>query len=82
MIAEAPVNRQLMLPCMDKRSFLLKPRLLEPSGQQGHIIAVGVVFNGFAQVRVRPSDDHIVTLEPGHDSYSILAATPDRHLHS
>jgi hypothetical protein len=39
MIAEAPVNRQLMLPCMDKRLFLLKPRLLEPSGQQGHIIA-------------------------------------------
>jgi hypothetical protein len=48
MISEAPVNRQLMLPCMDKRSFLLKPRLLEPSGQQGHIIAVGLILNSFA----------------------------------
>ena len=58
------------------------PNLLEPSGQQGHIIPLGVIFNSFAQVRVRPSDDHIFTLEPGHNSYSILAATPDRYLHS
>jgi hypothetical protein len=44
-------------------------RLLEPSGQRCHIIAVGVVFNSFAPVRVRPADDHILALEPCHDSF-------------
>jgi len=57
-------------------------RLLEPSGQRRYVIAVGVVLNGFAQVRVRPSDNHILALEPRHDSYPILPAAPHGHLHS
>jgi len=79
---EAPINRQMMLPRMDKWWFLLMPHLLKPSGQRRHIIAVGVVLNSFAEVRVSPSDNNILALEPGHDSYSILPATLDGNLHS
>lgn len=54
---------------------------LEPPRKWRHVISVGLVFCRLAQVRVRPSNDHIVALEPYHDADAILIAASHRDLH-
>ena len=56
--------------------------LLEPTRQRRHVVPVGLILSCLTKVRVRPSQDDIITSQPRHDAYSILTAAPDGHLHS
>src|SRR5690242_12093832 len=54
----------------------------QPSGQRRHVIAMRLVLRGLAEIRSGPAHEHIVGFDPGDDADVILAAAPDRDLHS